>query len=305
MQKQVRERPRRPRPTLRRLIGMAAALQAAVLGCALPPRPNAGARPPAALAPGVILDGRSGAAVSFEEMVAELRSARIVYVGEKHTAAAHHAAQLRVITALNARHGGLAVGMEMFDRSYQPVLDLWAGGGLVEPDFLRRTHWYANWRYDYALYRPILDYVRQERIRLVGLNLPFYIPPKIRVGGTAHLSDHEKQFLPAAVDTGVEAHREYARKVFAMHEFRGGADFEDFYLAQCVWEDGMAEAVAAHLGPGPMVVLAGNGHIRFGYGIPQRAFRRTGAVYRTVYLAAAGEAAEPGIADFIWAAEPQ
>ncbi len=303
MQNQAGNCAHRHRPRFGRLIGVMAALHAAVWGCALPPRSETGVPEPAVLAPGVIISARSGAAVSFEEMLAELGSVRVVYVGEKHTAPAHHAAQLRVIEALHARSAQLVVGMEMFDRSYQPVLDRWAEGGLDEQGFLRRTHWYANWRYDYALYRAILDYLKQERIRLVGLNLPFFIPPKIRVGGVEYLSDHEKKFLPSEVDTGIAAHRDYARKIFAMHEFRGGADFEDFYLAQCVWEDGMAEAVAAHLGSGQMVVVVGNGHIRFGYGIPQRAFKRTGAEYRTVYLAAAGEPLEPGIADFFWVTE--
>ncbi len=293
----------RHRPRLSRLIGVTAALHAALIGCALPIGPGPGAPDSAVLAPGQIVNARSGALVSFEEMIAELDSVRVVYVGEKHTAAAHHAAQLRVIKALFDRTGRLTVGVEMFDRSYQPVLDRWSQGGLGEPDLLRRTHWYANWRYDYALYRPIFDYLKEKHIRLVALNLPFHIPPKIRVGGIEHLSDDEKKFLPLEVDTGIEAHRDYVRTIFSMHDFGGRADFEDFYLAQCVWEDGMAEAVAAHLGADQMVVLAGNGHIRFGYGIPRRAFKRTGAEYRTLYLAAAGEAVAPGIADFIWAAE--
>jgi uncharacterized iron-regulated protein len=260
------------------------------------------ARPAAtAVQPEAIVSGATGRPVGWDEMVGDLAAARVVYVGERHPSAAHHRAQLRVIEALHARDRELAVGMEMFDRSYQPVLDRWSAGELDEAEFLRRTHWYANWRFDFALYRPILDYVKANRLRLVALNLPSDIPRKIRVGGIDYLSDYEKGFLPARVDTANAAHRAFVQQVFRQHDFR--SDFEDFYLAQCVWEDVMAESVARSLGTGRMVVLAGNGHIQFKYGIPNRAFERTGAPFRTVFLASQGEEPAAGIADFIWTVE--
>jgi uncharacterized iron-regulated protein len=190
--------------------------------------------------------------------------------------------------------------MEMFDRSYQAVLDRWATGALDEDEFLRSTHWYANWRYDYALYRDILEFVRSNHIRLVALNLPFNIPPKIRVGGIEHLSDCEKEFIPQTVDTSVAAHREFARSMYDQHDFNAKVRFEDFYWAQCVWEDVMAESVAKHLGADRMVVLAGNGHIQFKYGIPERAFRRNSIPYRTIYPMTVGEELDLSIADYIW-----
>ena len=72
--------------------------------------------------------------------MADVRTARVVYVGERHTSARHHEIQLRLIRALHDGGLRLAVGMEMFDRSYQAVLDLWSTGGLDEETFLRRTH---------------------------------------------------------------------------------------------------------------------------------------------------------------------
>jgi uncharacterized iron-regulated protein len=277
--------------------GMAAAwLQA----CTMPTKPDAGAPGVTAPAPGTIVSARNDAPVSFDEMLADLLSVRIVYVGEKHTAVSHHEAQLRVIRALYERHPRLAVGMEMFDRSYQAVLDRWPAGTLDEDEFLRSTHWYANWRYDYALYRDILEYVKSNHMRLVALNLPFNIPPKIRVGGIEHLSDYEKEFLPQTVDTSNVAHRGFVQYMFEKHDFNGKVRFEDFYRAQCVWEDVMAESIARHLGAGRMVVLAGNGHIQFKYGIPERAFRRNSVPYRTIYLLTVGEELDLSIADYIW-----
>jgi uncharacterized iron-regulated protein len=250
-------------------------------------------------APGTIIDTRSGASVAVEEMLREAGTARVVYVGEQHTSAAHHEAQLRVIRALHAAGAQLAIGMEMFDRSYQPVLDLWSQGALDEEEFLRRTHWYANWRFDYALYRDILAFARSEGIPLVALNLPFNIPPKIRVGGIETLSAYEKAFLPLDIDTGVAPHREFAEKIFAQHGFKN-TRFEDFYMAQCVWDEAMADAAAASMPTGLMVILAGNGHIQYKYGIPERLHRRTGLSYRTIYPVSAGAPIDLAIADYIW-----
>jgi len=280
-----------------RLLALAAALLLA--GCAVTPKIDTSPSASEMQRPETIISGSTGQPVSFDVMLADLLGVPIVYIGEKHTSAAHHAVQLRLIRALHRKIPQLTVALEMFDRSYQGVLDLWSAGRLDEEDFLRRSHWYANWRFDYTLYRDILEYAREHRLRLVALNLPFNIPPKIRVGGLEHLSTYEKGLLPAQVDTGIAAHREYAQKVFGMHEFKSGARFEDFYLAQCVWEDVMAESIAGSLGDGRMVVLAGNGHIQYRYGIPERAFNRNHAAYRTIYQASQGEEIDPSIADYI------
>ena len=136
----------------------------------------------------------------------------------------------------------------------------------------------------------------------MGLNIPFHIPAKVRVGGIENLRDDEKKHLPQSIDTSNTAHRDYVRQVFNQHHhhFKGGVKFEDFYAAQAVWEDAMAEAVAVNLNGKVMVVLAGNGHIQYKYGVPDRAFDRTGASFRTVYLAGVGDEVDLNIADFIW-----
>jgi uncharacterized iron-regulated protein len=283
-----------------RILPLFAAAGLFLAGCAVTSKMDAG---PSALEKQpaeTIISGGTGRPVAFDAMLADLLTVAVVYVGEKHSAAGDHAAQLRVIRALHLQSPQLAVAMEMFDRSYQAALNRWSAGELDEDGFLRSTHWYANWRFDYALYRGILEYVRDHRLRLVALNLPFNLPPKIRVGGIEHLSDHEKGFLPEAIDTTESGHREYAEKVFRMHDFKSHVRFEDFYLAQCVWEEVMAESVAEIIGVDRVVVLAGNGHIQFKYGIPERAFKRNAAAYRTIYQASPGEEIDPSIADYVF-----
>jgi uncharacterized iron-regulated protein len=274
-------------------------------GCAMPPTKKLVVKDTAqSFEEGTIISTRANRTITFEEFLAELACCGIIYVGEEHTDHGHHKIQLEIIQAIFKQHPTMTVGMEMFARSYQNVLDLWSAGKLDQKEFLRKTHWYANWRYSFSLYQEILNFIQENHIRLVGLNIPFDIPAKIRAGGIENLSECEKGYLPSEVDTSNTAHRDYLQDVFNQHHFKGEVEFEDFYMAQSVWEDGMAEAIAQNCKDNVMVVLAGNGHIQYKYGIPQRAFKRTGVIFRTVYLASAGDEVALEVADYIWVSAP-
>lgn len=273
---------------------------AALAGCAAAPVKTRLKDTDVYIEPGTIISAETGQPLGFEQLLAELGGVRLIYIGESHTDPAHHRAQLDVIAGLFETSGEVAVGMEMFDFTYQPVLDQWSAGQLDEDAFLEKAHWYANWRYPFELYRDILSYVRDNRIRLVGLNIPFHIPPKVRLGGLASLTDEDKRYLPAEIDTTDSAHRAFVEPVFNQHSFRRSANFEYFYEAQCLWEETMADTIARSMPAGAMVVLAGNGHIVEKFGIPERAFRRNSLPYRTIYLAGAGTEIELAFADYIW-----
>jgi uncharacterized iron-regulated protein len=269
-------------------------------GCAVTPKTLSIKDNPTRLMENTILKTATLSAVSQEQLIADLADARVVYVGESHTNPAHHAIQLEVIKALAETTANLSIGMEMFDHTYQPVLDQWTAGNLDQATFIEKTHWYANWRFDFGLYRDILEYAKEKGLRIIGLNVPFYIPSRIRVGGLDSLSKTDRKHLPDIIDTTNPDHRAYLEEIFNLHAFSGRDKFEFFYEAQCTWEDAMADAVAENLGSGKMVVLAGNGHIIRKFGIPNRAFARSHVPFRTVYLAPVGIEAERSWADYLW-----
>ncbi len=254
--------------------------------------------------PDTIISTKTGKSITFDQLMADLNRYQIIFVGENHTNPAHHAVQQKIIEAVFQNTPSMRVGMEMFDRSYQEVVDLWSAGVLDEETFLRKVHWYANWQFDFGLYRDILGFIKDNKIKIVALNIPFYIPGRIRVGGIDNLPDTDKQYLPKEIDTSNAAHRKYVEQVFNQHHLRGNVKFDDFYMVQCVWDEIMAESIAANLGGNKIVVLAGNGHIQYKYGIPYRAFRRTNASFRTLYLVSAGKEIELGIADYVWVTSP-
>lgn len=276
-----------------------------IWGCAIVPKKFLIEDLPKSFKEGDIINTKSGVVVSFEELIADLSRAKVIYIGEQHTNSAHHKIQLEVIKGLINQHPELAVGMEAFDHSYQKILDMWSAGSLDEKGFLERTHWYANWKFNFELYKDMLTFIKEKHIKLIGLNIPFHIPPKIAVGGIESLSDDEKKHLPKRIDTTNADHGAYVEEIFKKHKIKGRESFEHFYMVQCVWEETMAESIALYLKKASMiVVLVGNGHIIRKFGIPDRAFGRNGAAFRTILLAPAGTKAKLSFADYIWVTPP-
>lgn len=270
-------------------------------GCAAGPKHS---HPPVLhpeYAAGTIISGFQKQAVSFDVLAGDLASVPIVYVGEEHTSPEAHAIQLRIMKALRNYHPDLIVGMEMFAKSYNNALREWTSGKIDEKTLIGRTHWYVNWKFDFSLYRPLLDFTREHHLPLVGLNIPFHIPSKIAAGGIDSLSECEKNYLPGQMDMNNLGHREYIRQIFEQHAKAGPVnEFENFYTAQVVWEETMADTIARNIDSNHMIIFTGNGHITHKFGIPQRAARRTGKDYRTVMPFPAGQPINFAAADYIW-----
>jgi uncharacterized iron-regulated protein len=250
-----------------------------------------------------IIETRTGNPVDYDTMLKDLVGVRIVFIGEIHNQPSHHEIQARLIESLHQRHSGLTVGMEMFDHRYDPVLALWSRGEVERDDFIARSHWYvrdSGWGFPFDLYAPVFDCVRDNHLRLVGLNVPFWIPPKISASGLAYLLPDERLLVAESVDLSNAAHRAYVEDVFNNSHAHHGMSFEHFYEAQCAWEDTMASSIARKLGEDPMVVIIGNGHIVRRFGVPDRTFARNGQPSRTVYLAPVGTTVALDYADYIW-----
>ena len=254
---------------------------------------------------GTIVEARTGEPITYERLLQDLAGVRVIYVGETHTNREHHLIQTRLIDALHEKHPDLSVGMEMFDHRYDAVLAQWSAGELNREAFIEKSHWYARcagWGFTFDLYAPIFDAIKAEGIRLVGLNVPFWIPSEIRAGGLASLLPDERRLVAAEIDMGNAAHRAYLESVFQENAHRDMLSFNFFYEVQCTWEDTMAESIARKLGDAPMVVVIGNGHIQYKYGVPNRAHARNPVPFRTIYLAGAGSEVDLDLADYIWVA---
>ncbi len=235
---------------------------------------------------GQVLHLPTGVFVEEPQMLQAVADARIVYVGETHDNPAAHRLQLAVLRTLAERYPGqVALGMEMFTPSQQPALDRWVAGELSEKEFLKTSRWYQVWRMDFDLYRPLLDFARQQQIPVIGLNAEKALVRKVAQSDLAELAESDQANLPQ-MDMTDPYQRALVEAIFGGHS-QGSSQLDGFVRAQTLWDETMAANVAAYLGAQGreqvrMLVVAGGNHIRFGFGIPRRVFRRLPSSYALV-----------------------
>jgi hypothetical protein len=139
---------------------------------------------------------------------------------------------------------------------------------------------------NYSYYKPILEYVRERHIPLLALNASAEMVKEVRNYGLDGLSKDWQDKLPN-MDLLDPHHRRFTEAFYKGHPHTSARSFETFYQVQVLWDETMAETAANYLATGggsdkKLVVLAGGNHVRYGFGIPRRTFRRLLAAYTIV-----------------------
>jgi len=254
-------------------------------GAKSPARPQAPAQKAnieAAALPYSILDARTGHQIDTAAFWTQLDGQKVVCVGEDHPNPHHHWVQLEVMSKLaeQVKDRKLALGMEMFQRPFQGILDDYAAKRIDEASLLSRSAWEDRWGYDYGFYGPTIRRAVLAGAALVALNAPRELTRKIAHQGVSSLSPDEKAQLPQ-LDLDDKAHRAWWDDLMSSMDEGGhahgqahaeGSDDEkqadmpaadNVYMAQVVWDETMAESAVKWLQATPnglIVVLAGNGH---------------------------------------------
>ncbi len=256
---------------------LAAALAVlAIAGCA---RPKLEA-PTTTAEPG-IYRGTDGERIDEAALFVELAKARVVLVAESHDSAQDHAVQLRVLEAVAARRP-TGLGMEMFQRPFQPALDLFVAGELDEAEMLAQTEWAGRWGFETELYRPLWSFAHDRGIPIIALNARRELTKRIAKVGIAGLAEAESADLPE-LDLSDQRYRAWLGEVFRSH----GADMtrealDRFFAAQVMWDETMADTAARWAASHPestLVVVVGRGHVERDWGIPSRLRRRLGTLH--------------------------
>jgi uncharacterized iron-regulated protein len=223
----------------------------------------------------------TGLRLSFDGMVDMLSGARLVCVGETHDNLNDQRVELAVIRGLYRRFPGkIAIGMEMFRETQQPVLDRWVKGELTELEFLKASKWYETWGFDFGAYRDLLLFARENRIDVIALNPPKALQDAVRRTGLDNVPEDLRRELPEIGETD-PWQRAVLQGVFGGHAGHGGggASFDAFLRVQLLWEETMARKVVDYLesprGEGKrMVTITGGWHVKYGFGLPKKVIRR-------------------------------
>lgn len=201
--------------------------------------------------------------ISIKKLVDELNDADIVIVGELHNEAWHHNFQLKLIEELNSRKKHIAVALEMFRHENQTVLDDWLFGRITLDDFIK--NYYENWTFPWNLYSKIFFYAKENKIPLIGVNIPKEITQKVAEKGFFSLTKKDYEKLPKDVRCDVdEDYKSFIQKVFDFHKNKADSkSFQNFCEAQILWDKSMAFYILDYRKRQPnrqMVLLTGFVH---------------------------------------------
>lgn len=239
-----------------------------------------------------IIDLYMGEPVPQDVMLDDLSTVRIVYLGEIHTIARHHELQAEILRGLSDRDVKLAVGMEMFSRENQPILDRWQTGNQSVADLIMELgtgHWT-----NLQDYEKVLTLARERHAPIVGLNARDTLVRKVARGGLDGLTESEKREIPEGVEKINPLQDRLLRLRLGVHKAFEKASLDRIVLAQALRDETMAEAVSGFLDSSEgknrlILVIAGSGHVNYSLGIPERVQRRTPLPYRIVMPTESGE----------------
>ena len=249
-----------------------------------------------------------------QQILQQLVKAQVVYLGETHDSAEDHQAQLKIIREMHRQNRKIAIAMEMFQRPFQGAIDSYLARELTEEQLVDRTEYDRRWRFPWETYAPFLRFAKENQLPVLALNTPSEVTRKVATQGLESLRAEEKKHIPpiSEIRTDNAEYRQMLLEVYQQHQKAGQGNstaFERFLQAQVLWDETMAERIAEFVKANPdyqVVVLAGKGHIIYGYGIPSRVERRlgTGKVkVRSVLFSSPQNpalSADKRIADFVW-----
>ncbi len=217
------------------------------------------------------------------------RKADYILIGEGHSSQCDHRMQARLIERLAVAGELPAVGLEMVSTDKGFVLERFNRGDISVDELPGALNWKETWGYPYDLYKGIFRVAETYKLPVEPLNVPHRVVRAVSRNGTKGLSDELAAYLPPWSVGPPEAQRESLEASFLAHANMTAMDnatlspsmphpsqdaerLERFIRVQSLWDSKMAhEAVSARKRHDRrVVVLAGGGHVEFGWGIAHR-----------------------------------
>lgn len=250
-----------------------------------------------------ILDVSSGKIIPFSDMIKELQNAHYVFIGDDIDVSDHQLAQLEVITVLNEKKEKLAVGIEMFRSDSQYILDQWIANEISKRRFV--DEFSSNWD-DWPRYRRLFQYIRDNNIKLVGLNASRDILIQVEVDGFDSLTPSQLGSLEGITCDIEPDYQDVMRRMRMYKDPLKPQSFLHFCEAKILADNVMAKNLALFHKKHPdhiIIVLAGNNHC-WKHGIPSRIDQRSEMKAKVLLLEAPGRVNRntitPEEADYLW-----
>ena len=205
--------------------------------------------------------------INTETLLTDLSSADIVFFGEIHDDSLTHALQMDIYVGL-LENGAVALGMEMFERDIQHILDLYLADSISESMLLDSSRPWNN----YSDYRPLVEMANTRNMPVIALNVPRYIASAVAYEGMDALDNFPAEHYTAFEDYSMEYRDAFASTMEHMGSkspMNRMINTDNVFLAQVIKDATMAESIIDFIENDSMkiFVLCGAFHSNYNMGI--------------------------------------
>ncbi|MDP2599350.1 MAG: ChaN family lipoprotein [Deltaproteobacteria bacterium] len=131
-------------------------------------------------------------ASTISEMLAAVKTADIIYVGDYHTCNQSQRSFLRILKEITPRIKNYIIGLELLHKRHQAILEQFLKGKLSEESFLKKVGLKKHWVFDlWENFKPLFDFAKYHDIPLFAIDAaPKGASLKERDRATAKLVAH-------------------------------------------------------------------------------------------------------------------
>lgn len=214
--------------------------------------------------PAYRLYNAKGKAVSFSDMLADVRDADVILFGEFHDNPIAHWMQYKLSAALLDSDSGWVMGAEMFESDNQTLINEYLQGIISEKNFEKEARLWPNYKTDY---KPLMQLAKDHGSTFWATNIPRRYASAVYTSGLEGLEALDETALswlpplPIEVDTTLSQYK-------AMLEMGMGHGGMNLLYAQAIKDATMGWHIARATRDGASLIhYNGSFHSDFHQGI--------------------------------------
>jgi uncharacterized iron-regulated protein len=224
-----------------------------------------------------VYDTAAGKPLNLTQLSETSNNYDVVVFGEYHDNQSLHRLEADLLAAVYEQYPNVAVSLEMFERDNQQILNAYLAGRVSEAAFLEQSRPWPNYRSDY---RPLIDFAKEEGLRVLAANIPRSVAAHYARRGT--LDGIDDTLLPHLPRIHRAPDGEYRQLFLAQMQAMSNkhsampvtaGQMEAFYRAQCLKDDTMAESIVDHHRRYPdrkIIHYQGDFHSRYRLGVVEK-----------------------------------
>lgn len=191
----------------------------------------------------VIVDTHTKERIEFDAFIDRIDSADVLFLGEQHDNTTCHELQHWTTLALGERRP-ITLSMEQFEVDVQATLDDYLDGTITEAAFLAASRPWPNYT---EHYRPTLEWARTSGVPVLAANIPRHLAREVSRGRLDEMDISGDAYTPWVLNTDEPSYRARFEEAMGNHGDTQDAALDDWFAAQCIKDDRMAETIVNHL----------------------------------------------------------